>query len=313
LSSRRTSRHRPRHAAGRQPGSGNASSHRAGHSHRRKATFGIPGITGITGNGSPSRLTLGIVAASAAGAAAVAGISVGVSVGAVPQQPRQLSAGSLAAAPGLTAAGRYRTGHGTADSGGSAEPDRSNTQSSRGKPRQSASSALAKTGKAAAHQSAAAHATARSKPAKPYIFYDSTEPQAVPAGAEVATYATGARPVPTSAVAGRKNVLWIDTLGTDPSAQALDVEPGCASPSQVPGWISAKLKAHPHELAIIYTTLSEWSEVQADVASLPSSMRSQIRWWIADPTGTPHMVPGAQATQYYWGSSYDISLAEPDF
>ncbi len=129
----------------------------------------------------------------------------------------------------------------------------------------------------------------------------------------MATYATGARPVPTSAVAGRKNVLWIDTLGTDPSAQALDVEPGCASPSQVPGWISAKLKAHPHELAIIYTTLSQWSVVQADVASLPASMRSAIRWWIADPTGTPHMVPGAQATQYYWGSSYDISLAEPDF
>jgi hypothetical protein len=138
-------------------------------------------------------------------------------------------------------------------------------------------------------------------------------PQAIPAGAEVATYATGARPVPTSAVAGRSKVLWIDTLGTDPGAQVIDVEPGCASPSQVPGWVTSRLNSHPGQVAIVYTTLSEWSQVQADVASLSSSMRSRIRWWIADPTGTPHIVPGSQATQWYWGSSYDTSMAEPNF
>jgi hypothetical protein len=303
LPSPRTSRHRPRHAAGRHHSSAHVS-----HGHRRRTSFGIPAFAAI---GHPSRLTLAIVAASAAGAAAVAGISVGISVVAVPPQARQLSAGALATAPGLSAAGRDRSGHGIADSGGSAAPDRTTTRSPGSKSGQSRSPAP-KSGKPAApagHQSA----TAKSKPAKLYIFYDSVEPQAVPAGAEVATYATGAHPVPTSAVAGRKNVLWIDTLGTDPAAQALDVEPGCASPSQVPGWISAKLKAHPHELAIIYSSLSEWSQIQADVASLPASMRAAIRWWIADPTGTPHMVPGAQATQYYWGSSYDMSLAEPDF
>ncbi len=243
----------------------------------------------------------------------MAGISVGVSLGAVPGQAAQASSAALPAAAGLAAAGG-RPGHGTIDGGGSAVPDRTTTRSAGSSKSGTAkpAPARAKSGAAAGHQSAADQ-SAHAKSAKPYVFYDSVTPQAIPAGAEVATYATGARPVPVSAVAGRKDVLWIDTLATDPSAQALDVEPGCASPSQVPGWISAKLKAHPQELAIIYTSLSEWSQVQADVASLPASMRSAIRWWIADPTGTPHMVPGAQATQYYWGSSYDISLAEPDF
>jgi len=130
----------------------------------------------------------------------------------------------------------------------------------------------------------------------------------------VGTYSTGARPVPASAVAGRKQVLWIDTLATDPAGSgALDVEPGCATPSQVPGWVSGRLKAHPHQTAIIYMSLSEWPQVQADVASLPASMRSRIRWWVADPTGVPHIVPGSSATQWYWGSTYDESMAAPDF
>jgi hypothetical protein len=150
-------------------------------------------------------------------------------------------------------------------------------------------------------------------PSKPYEFYDSVEPQVIPAGAIVATYSTGAHPIPTSAVAGRKKVMWIDTLATDPSAAALDVEPGCATPSQVPGWVSSRLKSHPRQVAIVYMSLSEWSQVRADVASLPSWMRSRIRWWVADPTGVPHIVPGSQATQWYWGSSYDESMAAPNF
>jgi hypothetical protein len=130
----------------------------------------------------------------------------------------------------------------------------------------------------------------------------------------VGTYSTGARPVPASAVAGRTKVLWIDTLATDPAGSgALDVEPGCASPSQVPGWVSSRLKSHPGQVAIVYMSLSEWPQVQADVASLPAWMRSRIRWWVADPTGVPHIVPGSQATQWYWGSTYDESMAAPNF
>ena len=147
-----------------------------------------------------------------------------------------------------------------------------------------------------------------------FTFYDSVEPQAIPQGQIVATYSTGAHPIPVSAVAGRRTVIWIDTLATDPAgSNALDIEPGCASPSQAAGWVRARLTAHPNATAILYSSISTWSTVQADVSTLPSWMQAHIRWWIADPNGTPHIVPGADATQWYWGNSYDISSAKPSF
>ena len=41
-------------------------------------------------------------------------------------------------------------------------------------------------------------------------------------------------------------------------------------------------------------------------------MQAHVKYWIADPTGTPHILPAA-ATQWYWGASYDISAAHPGF
>lgn len=160
---------------------------------------------------------------------------------------------------------------------------------------------------------AAGSAAPAAEPARPYEFYDSTDPQTVPAGAEIAVYATGGSPTPASAVAGRRHVLWIDTLATDPQAQVLDIEPGCAQPSQAPQWVTSHLNEVPGSVAILYTMLSEWPAVQSAVASLPAQERSRIRWWIADPTGSPHVVPGSNATQWFWGATYDISTALPDF
>jgi hypothetical protein len=142
-------------------------------------------------------------------------------------------------------------------------------------------------------------------------MYDSATPQDVPAGQVVATYADGAHPDYPTQVTDAKQVLWIDILGTDPSANVLDIEPGCATPSQAPGWVESRLTADPNSVAILYSSISEWSQVQAAVSSLPSSMQSRIRWWIADPTGSPHIVPGSDATQWYWGPNYDISTVLP--
>jgi hypothetical protein len=274
---------------------------RGSHSHRRR-----------------SGMTLGVVTATAAGVAAIAGISVGASLGATRNTG---SASPSAAAPAAMAmrpaTGTSRQNHAAAKSDSPLETKHSGTRSPghRAAPQARSPSARAT---ADARPSASARPTASARrssaPSKPYEFYDSVEPQTVPAGAIVGTYSTGARPVAASAVAGRKKVLWIDTLATDPAGSgALDVEPGCATPSQVPGWISSRLKAHPRQVAIIYMSLSEWPQVQADVASLPAWMRSHIRWWVADPTGVPHIVPGSSATQWYWGSTYDESMAEPNF
>jgi hypothetical protein len=148
---------------------------------------------------------------------------------------------------------------------------------------------------------------------QPYEIYDSVTPWAIPAGHEVATYANGPFAVSPSAVAGRQ-VLWIDTNGSDPQANAVDAEPGDVTPAGAGSWAAQKLAADPSGQAIIYTMRSEWPAVQAAVrAAVPSAEQSQVRWWIADPTGVPHVVPGSSATQWYWGSSYDISTATPGF
>jgi len=162
------------------------------------------------------------------------------------------------------------------------------------------------------HSPPPAPAPAPPPPPKPYLIYDSVTPQMIPAGQKVATYATGGYAVPASVVAGR-NVLWIDTRGTDPGAQALDVEPGDATPPMAASWAFQKLHAAPGDVARIYTMISEWPAVKAAIATLPQQMQSHIRYWIADPTGYNHVVPGSDATQWYWGKNYDISTANPNF
>ena len=149
-------------------------------------------------------------------------------------------------------------------------------------------------------------------PARPFEVYDSVTPSQVPAGARLATYADGGYAVAPSQVASRGHVLWIDTSGADPRAAALDVEPGDATPSQAATWAWHKLHNAAGQVAIIYTMRSEWAATQAAVHTLPATMQHQIRWWIADPTGVPHIVPGASATQWYWGHNYDITTARPD-
>ena len=148
-------------------------------------------------------------------------------------------------------------------------------------------------------------------PTKPFLIYDSVTPSSLPTGRVVATYATGGRPAKPAELAGRGPVLWIDVIGSDPGADVLDVEPGAVSASAVPGWITQRLTAHPGALAVIYTSIGQWALLRSEVAGLPAAMRSQVRWWIADPTGYAHIVPGSDATQWYWGSNYDISTATP--
>jgi hypothetical protein len=146
-----------------------------------------------------------------------------------------------------------------------------------------------------------------------YTFYDSTVPSQIPANQQIAAYADGAYKVERSSLTNPDQVIWIDINGGDANASALDVEPGDASPSQVAAWVRHRLTAHPDATAIVYTMRSDWTAAKASVATLPAWMRSRVRWWIADPTGKAHIVPGSQATQWYWGDDYDINSATPGF
>ncbi len=242
----------------------------------------------------PVRLTLGVAAAtSVAAAGALIGV-VAAGSGAPPGGAGGLDAIGQAA-PEPAASGAAASARTALSGAPSARPAAPSSPSSR-----PAASPSARPRPAAA-------------PAQPYLIYDSVIPSGIPAGKVVATYADGPGASSPSQVAGRANVLWIDINGSDPAASVIDVEPGNASPAQAASWARQRLTDHPDGLARIYTMLSEWPAVQDAVASLPSGMRARIRWWIANPTGSPHIVPGSDATQWYWGPSYDISTATPRF
>jgi hypothetical protein len=173
--------------------------------------------------------------------------------------------------------------------------------------------AKAQAAKAQAAKEAAAKPKPPAAPPKPYLIYDSVSPGAIPAGKPAAVYSNGSYAASPRQVAGHHSVLWIDTNGSDPAANVLDVEPGDATPAGAAHWVKKRLTARPNEVAIVYTMRSEWRQVRAHVAELPSWMQSKVRYWIADPTGTPHVVPGSSATQWYWGKNYDVTTANPDF
>ena len=238
------------------------------------------------------------------------GVSAGVAVTA------GAPAGSPNAASGHAARVSVGQGHGPAGAGTDHASPRASTD---GRAAASAPSATPATtarpaGSPARRASSSPRSTAKpAAAARPYLIYDSLLPGALPSGHVVATYATGPGAVAPALLAGRGPVVWIDVDASDPAADVLDIEPGNAPPAAAPGWVSRRLTTYPSALAIIYTSQSEWPAVQSAVASLPAAMRARIRWWIADPTGYPHIVPGSDATQWYWGSSYDISTATPRF
>jgi len=142
-----------------------------------------------------------------------------------------------------------------------------------------------------------------------YPIYDSVTPGNLPHGKVAAVYTNGAYAASAAQVAGHKSVLWIDTNGSNPGATVLDVEPGDATPHGAAVWVQQRLAKHPNSVAIVYTMRSAWQDVKANVAHLPKWQQHKVRYWIADPTGAQHMVPGADATQWYWGANIDVSVA----
>jgi len=235
------------------------------------------------------------IAISAAAVVAVAGIATSATVGSATSTPSAAAAFA-----------RAQTAHGASTAGSRGVPG------SRSASGPASAAASVATGKAQVR-----HAPPQSGPfahTHDYEFYDSVTPSAIPAGGEIATYQTGYYAVSPSAVAGRGPIIWIDTTGYDYHANALDTEPGDATPMQAAEWAQHRLTDYPGSIAHIYTMISEWGQVKADVASLLTpAQQARVRWWIADPTGQPHLVPGSQATQLYWGSGYDISTATPNF
>lgn len=142
-----------------------------------------------------------------------------------------------------------------------------------------------------------------------YGLYDSADPAGIPKGKIQALYATGSYTGSAADVKGHPRTLWVDVTGGDPHADVLDIEDSDSHWWQAGPWAAEAHKDHPNRPVIIYTAYGTWKYAQESVAAY----HVKVKWWVASPSGTPHMVPGADAVQWMWGKTYDISLTMPGF
>ena len=277
------------------------------------AVAGVLGAAGFAVGAAPSGQAAGKAAATVHGHAS----SASGQPGAKPQDGKPLAGGQLDTIRSAEAAAQHEAAVAAAKhqaAAAAAQRAQAVAKQQAAKQRWAARvrAAKAKAAKQWAARVNAAKAKAHAAPASPYLVYDSVRPEGLPHDKVAAVYANGNYAASSSQMKGRGSVLWIDTNGSDPAADALDVEPGDATPYGAAQWVQHRLSAQPHSVAIVYTMRSEWQQVKDNVGHLPGWMQSKVRYWIADPTGVPHVVPGSNATQWYWGNSYDITTANPD-
>ena len=116
-------------------------------------------------------------------------------------------------------------------------------------------------------------------------------------------------------VAGHERVVWIDTTGHDPTASALDVEPGDATRRLAANWAYQRLSEHPHALGRdLHDAVGARQpcpgrgERTAAAHAGPRPLVDRRPDWLPR-TSCPAPAP----TQWYWGPSCDITTATPRF
>lgn len=150
------------------------------------------------------------------------------------------------------------------------------------------------------------------------VMYDSVEWQLIPHNAlYLAVYGNGDFAVDTGEVAAtfpKARIYIIDVKGTDPGASIKDVETGDIHPENIHEAVNMRLDAHPDALCRVYVNLDNWAATKANIrTNVTAERQQQVRWWVANPTGLAHFVPGSNATQYRWGEQFDTSLIGRNF
>lgn len=86
----------------------------------------------------------------------------------------------------------------------------------------------------------------------------------------------------------------------------LDIEPGCASPEQAPGWVAMR-RAAGLRRPVLYCSRS-WLPA---VSKAMNAAGQAADYWVADYTGSPHHIAGSIAVQWAGdatsGGHYDLS------
>ena len=137
-------------------------------------------------------------------------------------------------------------------------------------------------------------------------MYDAIDVAAIPADAAlVASYVDGYGGY-NSAVARFGAAKCVSISVQNNNADVADVETGAMTPADLPGWI-ARQQARGIARPVVYCNASTWPSVKAAVGA------AKVSYWIAEWTGSPFTLAGADAVQYVSDSSYDLSYVLDTF
>jgi hypothetical protein len=138
-------------------------------------------------------------------------------------------------------------------------------------------------------------------------FYDAITPANIPATAQgVAGYIDGRYAWKAADWARFPHAVKvrIAVFSSTNDGHVLDVEPGCSTPANAPGWVQRRRKAGVDPT--VYCSLSQWPVVRAAFAA---AKVAQPHWWVAAyPGNGPNLYPGAVAHQYANPGPVDISV-----
>lgn len=152
-----------------------------------------------------------------------------------------------------------------------------------------------------------------------FNMYDSINPDLIPAGLVgpgdyVALYRNGRFAATPEQAARWDNRFFIDVIGDAADECSIaDIETGDMTVDEIPPWCERRHSEHPRGMLRIYVNLGNWPAARLRVAELQPEVIDLVRWWVANPTGSPHIVPGSDATQWLWQGSYDQSLCHETF
>lgn len=141
---------------------------------------------------------------------------------------------------------------------------------------------------------------------------DGTNPAGIPASAPaVAGYVNGRYAWSAAGWARFPTSTRRVTISVTPDAPAMvgDVESGDITPETAPGFVAVARQSGVVVPCLYCSRLGTWPATQEACKGLP------VVWWIADYTGSPHLLPGTVATQWYGTNTgpYDQSVALSDW
>jgi hypothetical protein len=141
-------------------------------------------------------------------------------------------------------------------------------------------------------------------------MFDAVDVAAIPKDAQiVAGYVDGNWPTYDELVKAFPSAEHVSiTVKGAPGARVADCESGDLSPRTAAGWAKAEIAAGRRPC--IYYSRAAAPAVSAALAAEGVQLGA-VDYWVADWTGTPHVVAGSVATQYAdppkSGGNYDIS------